>query len=53
VVEGAYTFESGLACAEVLLAKTPRPTAIFAATTKWPPVSCRRRVGRVSMFRAI
>jgi LacI family transcriptional regulator len=30
VVEGAYTFESGLACAEVLLAKTPRPTAIFA-----------------------
>lgn len=30
VVQGAYTFESGLACGEQLLAKTPRPTAIFA-----------------------
>jgi LacI family transcriptional regulator len=30
VVQGAYTFESGLACGEALLAKTPRPTAIFA-----------------------
>ena len=30
VVEGAYTFESGLAAGEALLAKTPRPTAIFA-----------------------
>ena len=28
---GAYTFESGLACAEKLLALSPRPTAIFAA----------------------
>jgi LacI family transcriptional regulator len=28
--EGAYTFESGLACAERLLARSPRPTAIFA-----------------------
>ena len=30
VVQGAYTFESGLACGEALLARTPRPTAIFA-----------------------
>lgn len=30
VIEGAYTFESGLACGEILLAKSPRPTAIFA-----------------------
>nr|WP_232792826.1 LacI family DNA-binding transcriptional regulator [Caulobacter hibisci] len=30
VVQGAYTFESGLAAGEALLAKTPRPTAIFA-----------------------
>ena len=29
-LRGAYTFESGLACAEALLAMTPRPTAIFA-----------------------
>jgi LacI family transcriptional regulator len=29
-VEGGYTFESGVACAERLLALTPRPTAIFA-----------------------
>jgi LacI family transcriptional regulator len=28
--EGAYTFESGLACAEQLLDLQPRPTAIFA-----------------------
>jgi LacI family transcriptional regulator len=28
--EGAYTFESGAACAELLLSRTPRPTAIFA-----------------------
>jgi LacI family transcriptional regulator len=31
IVEGAYTFESGAACAEVLLSRTPRPTAIFAS----------------------
>jgi LacI family transcriptional regulator len=30
VVQGAYTFESGLACGEALLAQSPRPTAIFA-----------------------
>lgn len=30
VVEGQYTFESGAACAELLLSRTPRPTAIFA-----------------------
>ncbi|TDR39108.1 LacI family transcriptional regulator [Tahibacter aquaticus] len=29
VVEGGYTFESGVACAEKLLALEPRPTAIF------------------------
>jgi LacI family transcriptional regulator len=30
VLEGGYTFESGVACAERLLALSPRPTAIFA-----------------------
>jgi LacI family transcriptional regulator len=30
IAEGAYTFESGAACAEHLLSMTPRPTAIFA-----------------------
>ncbi len=30
IVEGAYTFESGAACAEHLLSMSPRPTAIFA-----------------------
>jgi LacI family transcriptional regulator len=30
IEEGAYTFESGVACAEALLARRPRPTAIFA-----------------------
>ena len=30
LVEGAFTFESGVACAEALLAQRPRPTAIFA-----------------------
>jgi LacI family transcriptional regulator len=30
IVEGGYTFESGVACAERLLAMTPRPTVIFA-----------------------
>ena len=30
VYEGGYTFESGVAGAEYLLAKQPRPTAIFA-----------------------
>ncbi|MBB6092520.1 LacI family transcriptional regulator [Povalibacter uvarum] len=30
VVEGLYTFESGAACAELLLSRNPRPTAIFA-----------------------
>jgi LacI family transcriptional regulator len=27
----AYSFESGVACAEALLARRPRPTAIFAS----------------------
>lgn len=31
IYEGAYTFESGLAGGEALLALKPRPTAIFAA----------------------
>ena len=30
IVEGQYTFESGAACAELLLSRSPRPTAIFA-----------------------
>lgn len=30
VAEGQYTFESGAACAELLLSRSPRPTAIFA-----------------------
>lgn len=30
IAEGAYTFESGAACSELLLSRTPRPTAIFA-----------------------
>lgn len=30
IAEGSYTFESGAACADVLLSRTPRPTAIFA-----------------------
>jgi LacI family transcriptional regulator len=30
VLEGGYTFESGVACAERLLALDPRPSAIFA-----------------------
>jgi LacI family transcriptional regulator len=30
IAEGGYTFESGVACAERLLALSPRPTAIFA-----------------------
>jgi LacI family transcriptional regulator len=30
LAEGAYTFESGAACAELLLSLSPRPTAIFA-----------------------
>jgi LacI family transcriptional regulator len=31
IVQGAYSFESGVACAEALLARRPRPTAIFAS----------------------
>jgi LacI family transcriptional regulator len=30
IVEGGYTYESGVSGAEVLLQRTPRPTAIFA-----------------------
>jgi len=31
VEQGLYTFESGYACAQRLLARSPRPTAIFAS----------------------
>jgi LacI family transcriptional regulator len=31
VMQGAYTFESGISCAAELLKRSPRPTAIFAA----------------------
>lgn len=31
IVEGGYTYESGVACADMLLAQKPRPTAIFAS----------------------
>lgn len=30
IIQGAYTFESGMACGDDLLARSPRPTAIFA-----------------------
>jgi LacI family transcriptional regulator len=30
IVEGNYTFDSGVVCAEALLTRSPRPTAIFA-----------------------
>ena len=30
IAEGLYTFESGAACSELLLSRSPRPTAIFA-----------------------
>ena len=30
IAEGLYTFESGAACADALLSRSPRPTAIFA-----------------------
>jgi LacI family transcriptional regulator len=31
IVEGAYSFDSGVTCAEALLVRRPRPTAIFAS----------------------
>ncbi|HRK63931.1 MAG TPA: LacI family DNA-binding transcriptional regulator [Terricaulis sp.] len=31
IMQGAYTFETGLSCAAELLKRDPRPTAIFAA----------------------
>jgi LacI family transcriptional regulator len=31
VMQGAYTFETGISCATELLKRSPRPTAIFAA----------------------
>ncbi|HWA00202.1 MAG TPA: LacI family DNA-binding transcriptional regulator [Caulobacterales bacterium] len=31
IVDGAYTYESGMEAAKVLLSRTPRPTAIFAS----------------------
>src|SRR6478735_8118522 len=30
IAQGSYTFESGVTCAEMLLSRVPRPTAIFA-----------------------
>ena len=57
IAQGAYTFESGVECAELLLSRTPRPTAIFAgndetAAGRLPhrlparPRSSRRPLGR-------
>lgn len=31
IMQGAYTFETGLSCAAELLKRTPRPTALFCA----------------------
>jgi LacI family transcriptional regulator len=31
IIQGAYTFETGVTCGTELLKRTPRPTAIFAA----------------------
>jgi LacI family transcriptional regulator len=31
ITEGAYSFDSGVSCAEMLLVRRPRPTAIFAS----------------------
>lgn len=31
IVEGGYTYESGVACGDLLLSRKPRPTAIFAS----------------------
>jgi LacI family transcriptional regulator len=31
IEEGAYSFDSGVTCAEALLVRRPRPTAIFAS----------------------
>lgn len=31
IMQGAYTFDSGISCAAELLKRSPRPTAIFAA----------------------
>jgi LacI family transcriptional regulator len=31
IVEGGYTYESGVACADLLLSRKPRPSAIFAS----------------------
>jgi LacI family transcriptional regulator len=31
IVEGGYTYDSGVACANLLLSRRPRPTAIFAS----------------------
>lgn len=41
VVEGGYTFESGVACAEKLLALSPRPTAIFALNDEMAAGVCK------------
>lgn len=41
IVEGGYTFESGVACAERLLARSPRPTAIFALNDEMAAGVCK------------
>lgn len=41
IVEGGYTFESGVACAERLLAQSPRPTAIFALNDEMAAGVCK------------
>jgi LacI family transcriptional regulator len=55
VAAGDNSFGSGEACAEKLLKRKNRPTAIFAAndaqTTTWRPVSFVRRIAWASMYR--
>ncbi|HKU16135.1 MAG TPA: LacI family DNA-binding transcriptional regulator [Steroidobacteraceae bacterium] len=46
VAEGSYTFESSVACADALLSRTPRPTAIFAANDETAAGVYRSAYGR-------
>ena len=41
ILEGGYTFESGVSCAERLLAMSPRPTAIFALNDEMAVGVCK------------
>ena len=47
VFEGAYTFESGIAAGEAILAMSPRPTAIFASNDEMAAgvLQAARRLG--------